>query len=72
MKVLKRVKIFLLLDTKTKLLFIEAFIFLGWARILKNSHFLKVAPLLGEQMKETSYSIDESNKEITYTSISSN
>ena len=29
MKVLKRVKIFLLLDTKTKLMFIEAFILLG-------------------------------------------
>ena len=41
MGVLKRVKIFLLLDTKTKLMFLEAFILLGWARILKNMSIFK-------------------------------
>ena len=64
MKVLKRVKIFLLLDTKIKLLFVEAFILLGWARMLKNKSFSKVAPSLGEQMKETSYSVDDSNRKL--------
>ena len=64
MKVLKRVKIFLLLDTKTKLMFVEAFILLGWARMLKNKSFSKVAPSLGEQMKETPYSVDDSNRKL--------
>ena len=49
---LKRIKIFLLLDTKIKLMFVEAFIFLGWARILKNYAVFKVAPSLGEQMRK--------------------
>lgn len=62
MKVLNRIKIFVLLDIKTKFIFIEAFILLGWARILKNLSFSKVVPLLGEQMKETPYDIDSSNK----------
>lgn len=61
MRVLKKVKLFLLLDTKTKLLFIEAFILLGWARILKSRPFSKVAPLLGEHMNDTSVNIVEAN-----------
>ena len=64
MGVLKRVKIFLFLDKKTKLMFIEAFILLGWARILKKRSFSEVTPLLGEQMKETSFSRDEINRKL--------
>lgn len=64
MIVLKRVRAFYLLDTRTKLLLIEAFIFLGWARILKTIAFSKVAPHLGERMKETSIVIDESNRKL--------
>ncbi len=45
---------FLSLDMKTKLLFLEAFIFLGWARVLKSITFSKVAPSLGDYMNETS------------------
>lgn len=62
MNLLKKIKTFLSLDMKTKCLFTEAFIFLGWARILKYFPFSKVAPLLGEQMNETSLSNEESNR----------
>lgn len=40
---------------KTMLLFLEAYIFLGWARILKKIPFQKVAPKLGDHMTETPY-----------------
>lgn len=62
MKVLKWVRIFLLLDTNKKLLLLEAFFLLGWARILKSRSFSKIAPSLGEQMKETSFTIDDSQQ----------
>jgi hypothetical protein len=61
MRLLGRAKGFLLFDTKTKLLLMEAFILLGWARVLKSMPFSKVAPLLGEHMNETSLDIDETN-----------
>ena len=64
MGVLNRVKIFLFLDGKTKLMFIEAYILLAWARILKKRPFSEVTPLLGEQMKETSFSRDETNRKL--------
>jgi hypothetical protein len=64
MKVLTKLKSFFLLNTKTKLLFVEAFIFLGWARIIKNFPFSKVTPLLGEYMYETSLDMDEPNRKI--------
>ncbi|URT70230.1 lasso peptide biosynthesis B2 protein [Cytobacillus firmus] len=54
MKVLSKLNTFLFLGPKTKLLFLEAFLFLGWARILKMIPFKKVAPSLGDQMYETS------------------
>lgn len=44
-----------------KLLLIEAFVFLGWARILKIIPFSKVAPSLGKLMSETSFT-DVSNQ----------
>ena len=72
MKVLKRLKYFLLLDIKTKLIFIEAFIFLGWARILKEYPFSKVAPSIRRTNEgNILYDIDESNKKISCKHISS-
>lgn len=62
MNVIKKIKTFFSLDVKTKLLFVEAFIYLGWARILKAMPFSKIAPTLGAHMSETSLSYDESNK----------
>ncbi|WHY61139.1 lasso peptide biosynthesis B2 protein [Cytobacillus firmus] len=64
MKVLRRIKIFLLLDMNIKLLLIEAFFLLGWARILKGRSFSKVALTLGEHMKETTLFMDESNRKL--------
>ena len=54
MRVLSKLKAGLLLDSKTKILLIEAFLYLGWARILKMKPFAKVAPSLGDHMNETS------------------
>lgn len=54
MNIVKRLRVFLLLNMETKLLFLEAFIFLGWARVLKSITFSKVAPFLGDYMNETS------------------
>ena len=51
---MNKVKIFInSYDRQTRLLFIEAFLFLAWARILKSIPFSKVAPKLGKQMCET-------------------
>ncbi|MEH6948039.1 lasso peptide biosynthesis B2 protein [Bacillus sp. JJ634] len=47
---------------KMKLLLIEAFIFLGWARILKSLPFSKIAPSLGEKMVETSFTAISNEK----------
>jgi hypothetical protein len=59
-----RLKQFLACNLQTKLLLIEAFILLGWARFLKSIPFSKIAPTLGKQMYETSYSIADSDKKI--------
>ncbi|WP_219375252.1 lasso peptide biosynthesis B2 protein [Bacillus mycoides] len=53
MNIVKRLRVFLSLNRETKLLFLEAFIFLGWARVLKSITFSKVAPSLGDYMNET-------------------
>ncbi len=63
MNISKKARIFFKLNFKTKLLLIEAFIHLGRARYLKSIPFSKVAPSLGEQMKETSFSPNSSNRE---------
>ena len=63
MEIVKKFQAFSKLNKKTKLLLIEAFIQLGWARYLKSIPFSKVVPTLGEQMKETSFSLVSSNKE---------
>lgn len=63
MNIIKKAQTFLRLNFKTKLLFIEAFFHLGKARYLKSLSFSKVAPTLGEQMKESSYDLNAANKE---------
>jgi hypothetical protein len=64
MNITKKAHNFLRMNNKTKLLLIEAFLHLGRARYLKSISFSKVAPLLGEQMKETSYTSNSPNKEV--------
>ncbi len=43
-------------------LFIEAFFYLAWARILKSLPFSKVAPSLGASMLETPHTHDPNNE----------
>ncbi len=64
MNALKKISVFLSLDKKTQLLFIEAFIYLGWARFLVFMPFSKVAPTLGSYMNETSRSETPQNSPI--------
>lgn len=64
MKILNKIRTYLLFDSKTQILLVEAYLYLAWARILKFFPFSKVAPLLGEQMHETSLSKEESNRMI--------
>ncbi|MFJ7855763.1 lasso peptide biosynthesis B2 protein [Peribacillus frigoritolerans] len=64
MNIVKKAQTFLRLNFKTKLLYIEAFLLLGRARYLKSISFSKVAPTLGEQMKESSYELIAADKEI--------
>ncbi|WP_026694364.1 lasso peptide biosynthesis B2 protein [Peribacillus kribbensis] len=59
---MRKLKTFIFLDIETKWLLIESFIFLGWARFLKMLPFSKVAPALGIQMVETSFSDHSNNK----------
>ncbi|MBD1378841.1 lasso peptide biosynthesis B2 protein [Metabacillus arenae] len=63
MKFLKRLFVFFSFRPRLQLLFIEAFVLLGWARILKAKPFLEVAPKLGMKMEETSIS-NRSNREV--------
>ncbi|MGI1799564.1 lasso peptide biosynthesis B2 protein [Priestia sp. TRN 1309] len=58
MKLIKKAKHFLWLDTNQKLLLIEAFYYLAYGRILKALPFSKVTPMLGEHMKESSMDED--------------
>jgi hypothetical protein len=48
-----KLKLFISLDTRTMLLLIEAYLFLGWARILISLPFARIAPSLGVSMQET-------------------
>jgi|SRR5690625_158137 len=59
---MQKVKILLSLNMKMKLLLFEAYVYLGWARILKGKPFSKIAPSLGEEMKETSTNIEPEYK----------
>ena len=61
MKFIKKVRNFLRLEINQKFLLLEAFYYLGYGRIFKSLPFSKVAPTLGEHMKETSFSSDTYN-----------
>jgi hypothetical protein len=64
MNISKRVIQFFSLDSKTRFLFLETFICLGWARFLLYLPFTKVAPFLGIQMQETSNSQIQTNRTV--------
>lgn len=66
---MRKLKLFLSLDWKTKSLLLEAYFYLAWARFLKLIPFSKVAPSLGEQLKETTFELNSTNRK-TLASIS--
>lgn len=59
---LKKVIKFFSIDYETRLLFIEAYLYLGLARVLIGVPFCKVVSSLGSQMQETSFTLNEKNK----------
>jgi len=59
---MRKVKILLSLNPKMKLLLLEAYIYLAWARMLKGMPFSKIAPSLGEKMRETSSDLNPEYK----------
>lgn len=59
---MQKVKLFFSMDSKLKILLIESYFYLAWARLLKVMPFSKVAPSLGEQMVETTYHLNSLNK----------
>lgn len=62
MKIVIKVIKFFLLDRKTMLLFIEAYLYLGLARALIGLPFRKVEPFLGAHSQESSLTLDVKNK----------
>ncbi|TVY05628.1 lasso peptide biosynthesis B2 protein [Paenibacillus cremeus] len=59
---LRKIKSYLLLNSEEKTLYVEAYFFLAWARLLKCIPFRKLSCCLGEQMDETTEDLEESNK----------
>ncbi|OLS38423.1 lasso peptide biosynthesis B2 protein [Bacillus sp. MRMR6] len=60
---LRKLKIYLSLGSNRKKQLLEAFILLGWARLLKLMPFKKIAPSLGNHMEETSFELNDHTKE---------
>src|SRR5690625_2985965 len=61
---IRKARIFLSLDRKLKRIFIEAYFYLGWARILKAIPFSKVASSLGDPMIETDFTLESENRKV--------
>ncbi|TWD98924.1 transglutaminase superfamily protein [Neobacillus bataviensis] len=61
---MRKIRLFITSDIEMKRLLVEAYILLAWARILKSFPFSKVSPLLGSQMCETTYEIDQNKIKI--------
>ncbi|MDQ0975354.1 hypothetical protein QFZ31_005232 [Neobacillus niacini] len=57
--IVNRIRIFFSLKMTTKMLLIEAYILLAWARLIKILPFSKAVPYLGVSMKETSFSYND-------------
>ncbi|WP_201006235.1 lasso peptide biosynthesis B2 protein [Paenibacillus glycanilyticus] len=62
-----RLRKFISSDRAFKFMLLEAFFYLGWARILKAIPFAKVAPSLGKAMRETSYTTAREDEELIHT-----
>lgn len=55
MQLYKKLRRFISYPLTMKLMFFEAYLYLAWGRVFKLLPFAKVAPSLGEHMKETPY-----------------
>ncbi|WP_246202484.1 lasso peptide biosynthesis B2 protein [Virgibacillus doumboii] len=55
---MRKVNILLSLNMEMKVLLFEAYFYLAWGRMLKGMPFSKIAPSLGEKMKETSTNLN--------------
>jgi hypothetical protein len=60
----KNIRLYLSLDTSIKLLYLEAYLLLGWARVLKCVPFSILSHTLGEEMAETSFDDNESDQKV--------
>jgi hypothetical protein len=63
-QIFRKMMVFFSLDLKTKLMFLEAYVFLGFARILKMLPFSKVSPSLGNPLEETAIAPTPENMKI--------
>ncbi|AQX55018.1 lasso peptide biosynthesis B2 protein [Priestia flexa] len=63
MKIWSRCRRFIELERQKKRLFIEAFVYLAWARLMKEKSFEKVASSLHLQMNETSFETEAAHKQ---------
>ncbi|WP_420489291.1 lasso peptide biosynthesis B2 protein [Neobacillus niacini] len=61
--VIRKIRRFLFLSSTTKKIMVEAFIYLGWARILKLFPFSKISPSLGNKLEDTPYHLNETHSE---------
>jgi hypothetical protein len=61
MGIIQKLKTYILLEEGKKLIFLEAYFYLAWARILKKIPFSKLAPSLGTHMTETT-TLDNPNQ----------
>jgi hypothetical protein len=61
---MKKLKLFLSMSPNNIKMLIEAYLFLGWGRLLKFVPFAKIAPKLGERMNETPFNYLESNRKL--------
>ena len=56
---IRKIRSFLQMDYKMKLLLIEAYVLLAWGRYRKGKKFSKISPDLGSRMKETSFQLSD-------------
>ena len=61
---LRKIRSFLQLNNQTKLLLLEAYVLLAWARYQKSKKISEISPDLGHRMKETSFQITDSDMKI--------
>lgn len=54
MVIMQKLRTFVSLEKGKKMLLLEAYVYLAWARVLKKIPFAKLSPLLGTHMAETS------------------